>query len=67
MTDTATRSKWVTELNNRIQTIVHNLGLNTDLGAHMKEFVFQVAREQYMAGNKNGIRWARTNPPRETA
>ncbi|MBU4314886.1 hypothetical protein KJ673_00590 [Patescibacteria group bacterium] len=62
MTEQNQASMWMSKLNNRIQTLVHNLGLPNDIGQSIKEFVFEVAKEQYRVGNSSGIRWARTNP-----
>jgi hypothetical protein len=62
MTEQNQVSLWMTKLSNRVQALVHNLGLPNDMGQNIKEFVFEIAKEQYKAGNSNGIRWARTNP-----
>lgn len=52
----------MTKLSSRTQELMNNLGIPGDMGARIKDFVFEVAREQYKAGNKSGIRWARMNP-----
>ena len=53
---------WMSTLSNRAQELINNLGIPADMGDRIKDFMFEVAREQYKAGNSNGIRWARTNP-----
>jgi len=38
---------------------MHNLGLPNEVGAEIKTLLLTIAKEQYMAGNRSGIRWAR--------
>ncbi len=66
MTEQNQTSMWMSKLSNRIQTLVHNLGLPSDMGQNLKEFIFEVAKEQYKAGNNSGIRWARLHPANDT-
>lgn len=62
MTEQITKNLWMTKLSNRAQELINNLGIPADMGDRIKDFMFEVAREQYKAGNNSGIRWARTNP-----
>ncbi len=62
MTDEKTKGMWMSRLSNRAQELINNLGIPADMGERIKDFMFEVAKEQYRAGNNNGIRWARTNP-----
>ncbi len=50
---------WMTKLSGRTQDLINTLGIPADMGLHLKDFVFEVAREQYKAGNYNGINWER--------
>ncbi|MFA6130836.1 MAG: hypothetical protein WC730_01060 [Patescibacteria group bacterium] len=51
--------KWYVELLERFNTLMERLGIPNDVSGEMKTFILGVAREQYMAGNRSGIRWAR--------
>jgi len=62
MSDEKSKSMWMTKLSNQTQELINNLGIPADMGDRIKDFMFKIAREQYKAGNINGIRWARTNP-----
>jgi len=53
------KAKWYVDLCNRFEALMHNLGLPEEVGVEIKTFLLAVAKEQYMAGNRSGIRWAR--------
>jgi ribosome assembly protein YihI (activator of Der GTPase) len=55
-----TQARWYTELTERFETLMEQLGIDEDTGSEIKIFLLQIARDQYMAGNRSGIRWART-------
>lgn len=67
MTEEKKKSMWMTTLSNQAQELINNLGIPADMGLRIKDFMFEVAREQYKAGNSSGIRWARMNPVNESA
>lgn len=54
------QARWYTELMQKFQSVIQALGLDEDSASEIKVFVLQIARDQYMAGNRSGIRWART-------
>lgn len=55
-----TQARWYVELSQKFSKLVESLGLESEIAAEVKLFVLQIARDQYMAGNRSGIRWART-------
>ena len=55
-----TQARWYVELSEKFSQLVDKLGLESEIAAEVKLFVLQIARDQYMAGNRSGIRWART-------
>lgn len=52
-------AKWYVELMERFNRIVEKQALPDDVASELKVFMLEVARKQYMAGNRSGIRWAR--------
>jgi hypothetical protein len=58
-------AKWYVDLTQRFTTLVNQNHISPEQQGPLKQFVLEVAREQYMAGNRSGIRWARnqSNPP----
>ncbi len=52
-------AKWYIDLCNRFTALMHNLGLPEQASAPIKDLLVEIAKEQYMAGNRSGIRWAR--------
>lgn len=52
-------SKWFIELTDRLKRLSDKLALPEDVASEFKVFMLEVARGQYMAGNRSGIRWAR--------
>lgn len=54
------QAKWYIDLSSKFASLMQNLGMPDDVAQEIKTFMLTVARDQYMAGNKSGIRWART-------
>ncbi|MFH1712434.1 MAG: hypothetical protein ABH846_04340 [Patescibacteria group bacterium] len=52
-------AKWYIDLMERYKMLINKFGMPEDLASELKVFLLEVAREQYMAGNRSGIRWAR--------
>ncbi len=53
------QAKWYLDLSSRFEELVGNLEIDEDQASELKIFVLQVAKDQYMAGNRSGIKWAR--------
>jgi hypothetical protein len=53
------KAKWYTELMDRFERLMSTQGIPENPAREIKQLVLAVAREQYMAGNRSGIRWAR--------
>jgi len=51
---------WQQKLTSGINSLAEEFGLDDGSASRMREFVFQIAKDQYLAGNRSGIRWART-------
>lgn len=60
--DTATPNRWYTELVQAVNGLGEELGLDDQGTQRLRDFAFEKAKEQFKAGNRSGIRWARTNP-----
>lgn len=54
---------WFAKLMNRFESLMHHLDIPEELTPDIRALFLEVAKEQYMAGNRSGIRWARQNPP----
>jgi len=54
------QAKWYVDLSNKFSVLMQNLGMPEDVATEIKTFVLTIARDQYLAGNKSGIRWARS-------
>ena len=50
---------WYHTLMTGIETIGEQLDLQGEERLALREFIMKMAKEQYMAGNKAGIRWLR--------
>ncbi len=64
------RAKWYIELMNRFEQLVTKLHIPEDPASELKVFFLEIARSQYLAGNRSGIRWAREQmglPTRQSA
>ena len=55
-------AKWYVELIVKFKKLMELHGMPDDVALDVKDFVLDVAREQYMAGNRCGIAWARKTP-----
>jgi hypothetical protein len=55
-------AKWYVELIEKFKKLMELHGMPDDVALDVKDFVLDVAREQYMAGNRSGIAWARKTP-----
>ena len=53
------QAKWYIDLMERFKTLTQKFAIPEDTASEFKLFLLEVAREQYMAGNRSGIRWAR--------
>lgn len=51
---------WQQKLTSGINSLSEEFGLDDAATSRMREFIFQIAKDQYLAGNKSGIRWIRT-------
>lgn len=52
-------AKWYVELMEKFHSLAEKQALPEDVASELKVFMLEVARQQYMAGNRSGIRWAR--------
>lgn len=52
-------AKWYLELMEKFGNLVERHALPADVAEAVKTLLLGVARDQYMAGNKSGIRWMR--------
>ncbi len=64
MEQTTTKG-WHIELGAAINGLAEELGLDDLSTQRLRDFVFATAKEQFRAGNRSGIRWARTTPPQQ--
>lgn len=53
------KAKWYLELMERFNKLIERFGMPEDAQDEFESFLLDVAREQYMAGNRSGIRWMR--------
>ncbi len=58
---------WYKNLISSINTLAEEIGLDDSSTQKLREFIFAQSKEQFKAGNRSGIRWARTNPVPVTA
>lgn len=52
-------AKWYVELCNQFEEMTRKFSIKDDAASELKVFVLEIARNQYLAGNRSGIRWAR--------
>lgn len=50
---------WYTSLNDRLDTLMKKHDMPEDIALEINDFVVNVAKEQYKAGNRSGISWLR--------
>lgn len=57
----APQAKWYTDLVKACEEIMtkHGISTDSDLVQDMQELLLETARNQYIAGNRSGIRWVR--------
>lgn len=53
-----TSKKWYEELILGINSLAERFGLDDISTSELRDFIIQVAKEQYKVGNKSGARWA---------
>lgn len=53
------KTSWYHALTTGIETIGEQLELQGEERLALREFLMKMAKEQYMAGNKAGIKWLR--------
>jgi len=53
---------WYKQLASACNSLAEELGLDDFGSTKMREFVFATAKDQFRAGNRSGIRWARSTP-----
>lgn len=58
---------WHIELGAAINGFAEELGLDDMSTQRLRDFVFGTAKDQFKAGNRSGIRWARQNPTPQRA
>ncbi len=58
-TKSLAQAKWYVDLCLELDTILEALEVNEEGAAEIKTFMLELARNQYLAGNRSGIRWAR--------
>lgn len=66
-TATPTRMSWHERIVSAVNTLSEELGLDDQGTVRLREFTMTTAKDQFKAGNKSGIRWARLNAPRATS
>lgn len=59
MEDKYTKQQWYITLNQTFTDLMHRLGIPDDPASEIKVFLLETARNQYLAGNRSGIKWAR--------
>lgn len=59
MNNSTPKAKWYTELLHRFNELVQRTGLPEDVASEVKILLFEIAKEQYLAGNRSGIAWLR--------
>jgi len=58
----ATAKTWFERMNGDINDVGLRLGLDEHKTEVLREFVLAKSKEEFMNGNRSGIRWARLNP-----
>ena len=52
--------KWYVDMTTRFNQLAQSLGVEGPAAEELRNFVIEIAKEQYKNGNKAGIRWARS-------
>ncbi|MFH1405149.1 MAG: hypothetical protein ABIH21_03575 [Patescibacteria group bacterium] len=55
-----TNMPWFKDLVAKLNSIAEEVGLDDMSVDKLKEFMLEVARNQYSAGNRSGIAWAKS-------
>ena len=50
---------WYSKLMGNITTLADSLEIGSDKRETLRDFIMEISRAQYCAGNKAGIRWLR--------
>lgn len=61
------KANWYLKLMEKFDALIEKLAVPEDVASEFKVFLLETAREQYMAGNRSGIAWARKTPARSPA
>lgn len=62
MNATQTKQRWYSMLVDRFYTLTRKYDLPQDIADEFLGFIVEVAKEQFKAGNRSGISWARSTP-----
>ena len=57
-----TKSRWYNTLVDRFSSLTRKYDLPQDIADEFLGFMIDVAKEQFKAGNRSGIAWARSTP-----
>lgn len=58
-------AKWYVSILEKVRDIVDRYGLPEDIAADMRAMSFEIAKEQYKAGNRSGIAWLKKKQSEE--
>ncbi len=58
-----TKSRWYNALVDRFMTLSRKYDLPQDIANEFLGLTIDIAKEQFKAGNRSGIAWARSTPP----
>jgi hypothetical protein len=53
------KARWYVDLTGKFNDIVDRTAVDEDAASEFKVLLLETARNQYLAGNRSGIRWAR--------
>lgn len=54
------RSQWYSDVISKSNRFAESFQLDEMQSANLREFILEVAQEQYKMGNRSGIAWARS-------
>jgi deoxyadenosine/deoxycytidine kinase len=57
--NTTDKKSWYAKLTERFEALMKKFDMPEDIRIELENFVFGVAKEQYLNGNKSGISWLR--------
>jgi hypothetical protein len=52
-------AKWYVDLCKQFEEMARRFKIGEEAASELKVFILETARNQYLAGNRSGIRWAR--------